>query len=205
MTGALTWGIVVSSLAVVVVRRRLTAIVLVAAQSLALGVYAIARNPHVSPALAVTATVLIAKALLLPVLLTVTTRSARKERPLTTEPPALIRLSVALTVGLVIEQLIPPFGLTDASIEHAAVGMLALGISVALVRRAVIFQALGFLIAENGIYLAGLSLAAGLPVVIELGLAFDLVVSVSVAAAFAAKIHEHLGSGDTSFLEALRD
>jgi hydrogenase-4 component E len=205
MTGALTWGLVVSSLAVVMVRRRLTAIVLVASQSLVLGVYAIAQSPHGSTALAVTATVLIAKALLLPVLLALTTRTARKERPLATEPPALARLSIAVAVGLAIEQLIPPFGLTDASVEHAAVGMLALGISVALVRRAVIFQALGFLIAENGIYLAGLSLAAGLPVVIELGLAFDIVVSVSVAAAFATKIHDQLGSGDTSFLEALRD
>ncbi len=40
---------------------------------------------------------------------------------------------------------------------------------------------------------------------IELGLVFDLVVIVSVAAAFAAKIHEQLGSGDSSLLEALRD
>jgi hydrogenase-4 component E len=149
--------------------------------------------------------VLIAKGLMLPVLLLFTARRARKERPLTTEPAALARLSIALAVGLAVEQLVPPFGLTDASVEHAAVAMLALGMGVALVRRAVIFQALGFLIAENGIYLAGLSLAAGLPVVIELGLAFDMVVSVSVAAAFAAKIHEQLGSGDTSFLEALRD
>ena len=204
MTGALTWGLLGSSLAVVVVRRRSTAIVLVALQSLGLGVYAIAQGSG-NAALAVAATILFAKALILPALLLLATRRARKERLLASEPPALARLIFAIAVALLIEQLIPRFGLTTAAVEHAAVGMVALGISIALVRRAVIFQALGFLVAENGVYLAGLSLPGGLPGFIELGLVFDLVVTVSVAAAFATRIHEQLGSGDTSLLQALRD
>jgi hydrogenase-4 component E len=205
MTGAVIWGLVVSSLAVVVVRRRSVAIMLVAAQSLGLGVYALTHEPSGSAAPIVAGTVLIAKGLLLPMLLLLTVRRARKGRLIATEPPAPARLAIAVTAALAVEQLIPRFGLPDAGVEHAAVGVLALGILVAVVRRAVLFQALGFLIAENGIYLAGLSLAGGLPVFIELGLVFDLVVIVSVAAAFAAKIHEQLGSGDSSLLEALRD
>ncbi len=205
MTAAVAWGLVVSSLAVIVVRRRSVAIALVAAQSLGLGLYALTQGSHTSTALAVAETVLIAKALVLPALLLFTVRRARKERLITTELPALGRLAIAVAAALTIEQLIPRFGLTGVGVEHAAVGVLALGILTAVVRRAVIFQALGFLIAENGIYLAGLSLPGGLPVFIELGLVFDLVVIVSVAAAFAAKIHEQLGSGDSSLLEALRD
>ena len=205
MTGAVTWGLVISSLAVIVVRRRSLAILLVAAQSLGLGLYALTQESHTSTALAVTGTVLIAKALVLPALLLLTVRRARKERLIATELPALGRLAIAVAAALAIEQLIPRFGLAGAGVEHAAVGVLALGILTAVVRRAVLFQALGFLIAENGIYLAGLSLPGGLPVFIELGLVFDLVVIVSVAADFAAKIHEQLGSGDSSLLEALRD
>jgi hydrogenase-4 component E len=205
MSGAVTWGLVISSLAVIVVRRRSLAIALVAAQSLGLGLYALTQGSHTSTTLAVAETVLIAKALVLPALLLFTVRRARKERLITTELPALARLAIAIAAALAIEQLIPRFGLTNGGVEHAAVGVLALGILTAVVRRAVLFQALGFLIAENGIYLAGLSLPGGLPVFIELGLVFDLVVIVSVAAAFAAKIHEQLGSGDSSLLEALRD
>jgi hydrogenase-4 component E len=204
MSGVAIWVLVASSLAVVMARRRTSAILLVALQSLILGVYALTKGPYGS-ALAIVATILIAKALLLPWLLLVTVRRAPKQRLLGGESPALVRLIVALLVGFAIEQLIPRLGLTEAVIEHAAVGMLGLGMAVALLRRAVIFQALGFLIAENGVYLAGLSLRGGLPALIELGLAFDLVVIVSVAAAFAAKIHEQLGSGDTSLLEQLRD
>jgi hydrogenase-4 component E len=205
MTGAVIWGLVVSSLAVIVVRRRSLAIALVAAQSLGLGVYAFAQGSNDTAALAVTGTVLIAKALVLPALLVFTVRRARKARLIATEPPALARLAITVAPALAVEQLIPRFGLSSAGVEHAAVGLLALGILTAVVRRAVLFQALGFLIAENGIYLAGLSLRGGLPVFIELGLVFDLVVIVSVAAAFAAKIHEQLGSGDSSLLEVLRD
>jgi hydrogenase-4 membrane subunit HyfE len=205
MTGAVIWGLVVSALAVVVVRRRSLAITFVALQSLVLGVYAITRGSHTHAALTVTGIVLIVKALVLPALLLFTVRRARKARPIATESPALARLAIAVAVALAVEQLIPRVGLPDAGVEHAAVGMLALGIATAVVRRAVLFQALGFLIAESGIYLAGLSLRGGLPGFIELGLVFDLVVIVSVAAAFTAKIHEQLGSGDSSLLGVLRD
>ena len=201
----MTWWLVVSSLAVIVVRRRSLAIALVATQSLGLGVYAIVQGSRTSTALAVAGTVLIAKALVLPALLLFTVRRARKQRLIATEIPALGRLAISVAAALAVEQSIPRFGLAGAGVEHAAVGVLALGILTAVVRRAVLFQALGFLIAENGIYLAGLSLPGGLPVFIELGLVFDLVVIVSVAAAFAAKIHEQLGSGDSSLLQALSD
>ncbi len=205
MTGLVTWGLVISSLAVIVVRRRLLAIALVAAQSLGLGVYAFTHGSRTSTAVAVAGTVLVFKGLVLPALLLFSVRRARKERLIATELPALGRLAIAIATALAIEQLIPGLGLTGAGVEHAAVGTLALGVLTAVVRRAVLFQALGFLIAESGIYLAGLSLPGGLPAFIELGLLFDLVVIVSVAAAFAAKIHEQLGSGDSSLLEALRD
>ena len=205
MTGAVTWGLVISSLAVIVARRRSLAILLVAAQSLGLGLYAVTQGSHTSTALAVTGTVLIAKALVLPALLLLTVRRARKERLIATEIPALGRLAIAVAAALAIEVLIPRFGLTSAGVEHAAVGVLALGILTAVVRRAVLFQALGFLIAENGLYLAALSAPGGLPTFIELGLVFDLVVVVSVAGAFSAKIHDQLGTSDTSLLGRLRD
>ena len=89
MTGAVTWGLVISSLAVIVVRRRSVAILLVAAQSLGLGLYALTQGSHTSTALAVAGTVLIAKALVLPALLLFTVRRARKERLIATEIPGV--------------------------------------------------------------------------------------------------------------------
>lgn len=205
MSGAVIWMLVISALAVVVVRRRSAAIPLVAAQSLILGAQGLGDAAGESTALLVAGIVLLAKAVVVPVLLLAVVRRTREAGPITSERHPLARLTLALAAALALVALVPPFGLTSAAAEHAAVGLVALGIATAVLRPTAIFQALGFLLAENGLYLAALAAPGGLPAFIELGLAFDLVVIMTVAAAFSAKIHEELGSGDTSLLGSLRD
>jgi hydrogenase-4 component E len=202
---AVIWPLVISALGVVIVRRRLMAIVLVALQSLLLGAEALSNAAGASTALLVGSLVLVAKAIVLPGLLALVVSRTREPGRMASERHLLARLTVALVVALAVVTLVPRFGLAHANVEHAAVGLVALGIATAVVRRPAIFQAFGFLVAENGLYLAALSVPGGLPAFIELGLVFDLVVVVSVAGAFSAKIHEELGTGDTSLLGSLRD
>jgi hydrogenase-4 component E len=204
MSDAVIWTLVISALAVVAVRRRSVAIALVAAQSAILGVAAIADAAGESTALAVAGAALLAKAVVLPVLLLAVVTRTRETRWIAERHP-LARLTIALAVALALVALVPRFGLESAAAEHAAIGLVALGITTAVVRGAAIFAALGFLVAENGLYLAALEAPGGLPAFIELGLLFDLVVIVTVAGAFSAKIHEELGTGDTTLLGGLRD
>ena len=199
------WPLVISALGVVIVRRRLVAVALVALQSLLLGAVALSDASGASTALLVGGLVLIAKAIVLPGVLALVVSRTRESGRMASERHPLARLTVALAVALAVVTLVPRFGLAHANVEHAAVGLVALGLATAVVRRQAIFQAFGFLVAENGLYLAALSVPGGLPVFIELGLVFDLVVVVSVAGAFGAKIHEELGTGDTSLLGSLRD
>jgi len=112
----------------------------------------------------------------------------------------LIVLAVVVGVALV-----PPLGLTDRGAEHAAVALVLLGIVIAALRRPVVFQVIGFLVAETGVYLSTLAVGGGLPAVIEVGLLADLVLAVAVAGVFGARIHERFGTSDTSLLESLRD
>jgi hydrogenase-4 component E len=193
-----------AGLGVVVVRRRSVAIALVAAQSLVLGVVAIGDGLGESAALSAAGVALIAKAVALPALLLWVVRHTREPRLIVEERHALTRAVVAAAITLALVALVPEI-LPDRAAQRCAVALLALGIAIAVLRRAAIFQALGFLVAENGLYVAALVAPGGLPAVIELGLVFDLVVVVVVAAAFSAKIHEYLGTGDTSLLEELRD
>jgi hydrogenase-4 membrane subunit HyfE len=72
-------------------------------------------------------------------------------------------------------------------------------------RRATLFQALGLLVAENGIALAATAVKGGLPIVIELGAVFDVILIVAVATAFHERIFGEFGTGDTSLLRGLRD
>ena len=205
MTGALTWGLVISALGVVMVRRRSVALALVAAQSLWLGVDAISGAAGRSTALLVGGAVLLAKGVLLPLGLAFVVARTREAQRIASEHHPLARLTLALAVALSVAALVPRFGLLHPGVEHAAIGLVALGITSAMLRRPAIFQVLGFLVAENGLYLAALSAPGGLPAFIELGLVFDLIVIVSVAGVFSAKIHEELGTGDTSLLGGLRD
>ncbi len=67
-------------------------------------------------------------------------------------------------------------------------------------------RSLALLVAENGIAVAAVSVSrAVLPVVVELGVAFDLVLVVTVAIVFHDRIFGMFGTTDTRMLRGLRD
>lgn len=82
---------------------------------------------------------------------------------------ALAVAGAALALALVV--LLPPLGLPERAAQDAAAALLAIGVATARVRRAAIFQALGFLVAENGVYAAALGTPDGLPALIVVELA----------------------------------
>lgn len=205
MTSALLWPLLGLGLGVVVVRRRTVAIALVAAQSALLGALAVDAAAGDPSGVVVAALVVLARGLVLPGLLLRVVRATREPRRVVSERFVLPRLVLALAAMVAAAALVPSFGLEEPGAERATAALVVLGIVIAAVRRPVVFQALGFLVAENGIYLAGLAVAGGIPAAIELALAFDVLLVLTVAAAFGAKIHEHFGTSDTSVLRGLRD
>jgi hydrogenase-4 component E len=198
------WALIGLGLGIVVMRRRTTAIGLVAAQSLLLGALAVSEAADAGTGLAIAAGALIARAIVLPLLLLRIVRVTREPRRVV-ERHALARLVGAVVAVVIAAPLVPDIGLDEPGAENAAFALVVLGIVIAAVRGPVVLQAVGFLVAENGVYLAGLAVAGGLPGAIELGLLFDLLVVLAVAAAFGSKIHEEFGSGDTGLLRGLRD
>jgi hydrogenase-4 component E len=201
---ALLWALIGLGFGIVVVRRRTTAIGLVAAQSLLLGAVAVSEAVDTRAGLAAAAGALVARAIVLPLLLLRIVRATREPRRVV-ERSALLRLVGAVLAVVVVASLVPAFGLEEPGAENVAAALVVLGIVIAAVRGPVVLQAVGFLVAENGVYVAGLAVAGGLPGAIELGLLFDLLVVLAVAAAFGSKIHEEFGSGDTVLLRGLRD
>jgi hydrogenase-4 component E len=197
--------LVACALAIVLVRRRSVAIALASAQALALGAVALVDGIGESAALVTAGVALVAKAVALPVLLLWVVRRTRESSLIVEERHALPRAVAAAAVALALVELVPRLPPLETAAQDGAVALLALGVATAVLRRAAIFQALGFLVAENGLYVAALGVPAGLPAVVEIGLVFDLVVVVAVAAAFSTKIHEELGTGDTGLLGELRD
>jgi hydrogenase-4 component E len=205
MTGTLVIAILLLGLGVIAVRRRSVAVALVAAQSLALGIGALQLAGGRSSDFLVAALVLIAKAIVLPALLVVLIRRTPKHRPVAAAAGPLVRLTGACAGVLAVIVLVPPLGVGDARVEQASVALVLAGIAIVVARRPAFFQLLGLIVAENGLSLLAVSVPGGLSYVIELGALFDLVLVVSVAAAFAQRIHRELGTGDTELLRGLRD
>jgi hydrogenase-4 component E len=198
-------ALVVLGFAVMLVRRRSLATLLVSAQAMVLGIAALSLARGRPADFLVAAIILLVRAVALPALLTFTRRRTPEPYLVIPATTVLVRLVLAATVVLIAAASIPPLGLGDRPAEHAAVALLSLGIAIVIMRRPALLQVLGILVAENGIYLLAISVPGGLPFVIELGVLFDLVLVVTVAAAFTHKIHGEVGSGDTDLLRALRD
>jgi len=205
VSSTIVGAILVLGLGVIVVRRRSVAIALIAAQSLLLGIGALDLSAGRSDDFLVASLVLLTKGAVLPVLLLVVVRRTREPRLVAPAAPALVRLAGAGAVALVAAALVPPLGLGDAQTEHTAVALVLVGIAIVVARRPAFQQVLGLIVAENGLSLLAVSVPGGLSYVVELGALFDLVLVVTVAMAFAQRIHTELGTGDTELLRGLRD
>jgi hydrogenase-4 component E len=205
MTEALGWGMVAAGLLVVSTRRRSTAIALVALQTLLLGSYALALSPGRSTEYLIASLALFVRALPLCGLLAYSVSRTREPRPLRSRMKPLMRLGLVVAAVFVVVMLAPPFGLASPAAEQASVGLLTVGLATIVARRQTIFHLLGLIVAENGVALAAVVVPGGLPLVVELGVAFDLVMVITVAVAFHERIFGEFGTGDTAVLRGLRD
>lgn len=198
------WATMALGMGIVVVRRRSLAIALLALQSVAVGVAAITRLPSGSPDALAAIAVLVVRATALPVLLGVVVLHSRERAPVRAGVDPLVRLAITLSAVVVANLLLPDLpGLGQG--QRGAVGLVSIGILTVVLRRATILQLIGILAAENGLAFAAVSVPGGMPVVVELGALFDLIVLTSVAIVFHRRIHAALGSGDTALLRELRD
>ena len=86
----------------------------------------------------------------------------------------------------------------------AAVAEILTGLFIAMTRRKALSIIVGLLVFENGIALTAFSLTYGMPLVIELGIAFDLLVAIVVVWVYARRMLTILGSMSTDELRNLR-
>lgn len=204
MSAVGVFGLIVLGLGVVLVRRRSVAIGLVSLQSMVVGLGALFHAGG-SDGMLVAGLALILKGAVLPFVLAHTVRGARESRPIVERSSAWARLVLTLAVCLALAWAVGDLGLQPSHNGSGAVILLGLGLSIALFRQATLFQALGFIVAENGAYLAALGLTVQMPPLIEAGLVFDLLLIVAAAALFTTNIRRRFGSSDTAGLTELRD
>lgn len=204
MSVAVLWALVGLGFGAVAARRPAAAAVMVSAQTLLVAVAALAMAPGRSTAFAVAAALLLAKALVVCSIVAIAIARSRETRPHDDEPGLLPRAGGALALVLAVVALVPDVGLESPEAGKAAAALVATGLALALGRRATLFAVLAVLVAENGIAVAAVSVAGGLPLIVELGIAFDLVVLVAVAAVLQRRILDAFGTTDSDVLRDMR-
>jgi hydrogenase-4 component E len=100
------------------------------------------------------------------------------------------------------------FHITSPVLPTTALGLSVAVILVAfvlmIVRRDVVSQAIGFFSLENGVSLASLVVAAGMPLILEVAFLFDLLVAVVVFGVLMKVHHDRSKSLSTTHLTRLR-
>lgn len=86
----------------------------------------------------------------------------------------------------------------------AAIATVLTGLLIVMTRRKALSLVVGLLAFENGIALTAFSLTYGMPLVVELGVLFDLLIAVVVAWVYARRMLDVLGSTSTDHLRSLR-
>jgi len=131
------------------------------------------------------------------------------------EPLINIPLSVLISGGLTIVGYVvaesfyhPETGTSAATLGHntlaVAIALFLIGFFMMINRRKALTQVLALLSLENGLFLAAISLTYGMPLVVELGVFFDLLVATMVLGILVYRIRETFDSMDVSKLRRLR-
>lgn len=128
-----------------------------------------------------------------------------------TEP--LLNITGTMLVGLVV--VVFSFGLAQPiSALASTASRNAIGIAVAVIllsfitmitRRKAMSQVVGFLSMENGLFFGAMSATYGMPMIVEFGVALDVLVAVLVLGIFFFQIREQFDSLDLHHLESLRE
>jgi len=161
-----------------------------------------------APHLYVTAAIaLLFKAIAVPITLNWLIRQLGIHRQVETAlgigPTLLIGVSlVALSILLVLPVTARESALTRESLA-LAMSVVLLGLLMMITRRNAVTQVVGYMALENGLILAAVS-AKGMPLVVEISVAFSVLVAMTLFGIFFFRIRERFDSLDINFLESYR-
>jgi hydrogenase-4 component E len=200
----------VMQLLIVVQRMLLTNIRLFALQSLFLaGIAAVVAYYHrASHVYVVAVLTLVGKVVFLPWLLAGQVRRIRiiqEIDPLLNAPTSMLLCGGLTLLGYIVARPFTTFERLGNNTLAIAITLVLTGFFLMFNRRKAITQVLALLTVENGVMLAAVALTTyGMPLVVELGIFFDVMVAVMILGILVYRIRESFASMDTSKLSQLK-
>ena len=133
--------------------------------------------------------------------------NVKRELEMNVNIPAGLLICGALVIlaFFIIRPIIPlGFLLTRDSLS-IALSILLIGFFIMIARRKAVTQVIGFLVMENGLFLGATVAAHGMPLIVELGVFFDVLVAVLIIGIYSHRIQDAFDTVDTSKLSVLKE
>ena len=129
------------------------------------------------------------------------------------ETETLLNAPATMLIGLILVifcfTLAQPISHLSNTVTRSTLGIalavVMLSFLMMITRRKAITQVIGFLAMENGLFFAATSATYGMPMVVELGVALDVLVGVVILGIFFFQIREQFDSLDLHHMESLKE
>jgi hydrogenase-4 component E len=103
---------------------------------------------------------------------------------------------------MLIDKMLPGMGSRD--ILASAMVLIMTGLTLIVMRSRAIMQIIGLITVENGIYLFGMAITEGLPIIIELGIFLDVLIAVVILVILTKRLSLSFMTTDTNVLSKLK-
>jgi hydrogenase-4 component E len=170
-------------------------------------ILAIAYVHRSGEALAVAALVFIVKVATIPYVLLWIIKEIKTVREVKASTSAAQSAFIASGLILLSFFAVQPYARTlrvDENMLAASIALVLTGAFLMVSRKKALMQVIGLLVLENGIFLAALITTFGMPLIIEIGIAFDLLMGVFLMGLFVFRIRDTFDHMDVSKLRRLR-
>lgn len=125
----------------------------------------------------------------------------------------LINIPTTMLIGIVLVvfafNLALPISQLSTSIARGTLGIalasFLLSFMMMITRAKAVPQVIGFLSMENGLFFAAAAATSGMPMIVELGVAFDVLAGILILGVFMFQIREQFDSLDIRHLEQLKE
>ncbi len=164
------------------------------------------QQPHLYVSAALT---LVLKVLLIPYLL----HRVVRRLDIRWELESLINIPTTMLIGILVVIFAFNLALPISRLSHAlasgtlgiALACVMLSFLMMITRAKAVPQVIGFLAMENGLFFAATAATYGMPMVVELGIALDVLIGVLILGVFMFQIREQFDSLDIRHLERLKE
>ncbi|MCB5279250.1 MAG: hydrogenase [Candidatus Cloacimonetes bacterium] len=121
--------------------------------------------------------------------------------------PGSLLLSTALVLiaYLITEPMLDALSTMGRNCLAISLSIVFIGLLMMITRRKALTESIGLLLMENGLFLGAITISYGMPLIVEFGVFFDVIIAVVIIGIFAYRINRTFNSIDTSFLRRLKE